>query len=86
MRKCGLHNVGLKLGTREIRRGLPPAPPEGFFEAEETLFPNAKSFEIGGCLVSPDDVNEKRVYFCPECRKAELDWHAGRDVERFWQP
>ena len=86
MRQCKLHNVELKFGKREIRRGFPPAPPEGFFEAEEALFPNAKSFEIGGCSVSLDDVNEKRVYFCPECRNAESDWHAGRDAEEFWRP
>ena len=86
MRKCRLHNVGLKFGTREIRRGLPPAPPDGYSEAEKGLFPNAKSFELAGCLVGPDDPQVSRVYFCPACRTAELEWHNNRDAENFWRP
>ena len=86
MRKCRLHNVELKNGKREIRRGFPPAPPDGLADAERTLFPNAKSFEIAGCVIGPDDPEESRVYFCPACREAESAWHTAHEGADFWRP
>jgi hypothetical protein len=86
VRKCRVHGTELKSGKQDVRRGEPPAPPEGYFAAIRELFPNAKSFEMGGCLVGVELKDEKKVRFCPACREAEKDWQAGRrDVEDFWQ-
>ena len=89
MRRCRLHDVELRYGTKAVRRGMPPAPPQGFFDAEESLFPNAKFFEIGGCLIpepgSAEAHDEKRVWYCTTCREAQRSWQTGREVEDFWQ-
>ncbi len=85
MRTCRIHNVPLNYGRAEIRRGYPPAPPEGYFDAEENLFPLARTFELGGCVVDSDDKDEKRVRYCSVCREAQTKWLEGREVEDFWQ-
>ena len=89
MPKCRLHNVDLLFGKTVIRRGLPPAPPDGFFDAEGSLFPNARTFEIGGCVMpepgGPNDRDEKRVRYCPSCRQAQKAWQLEREVDDFWK-
>ena len=78
--KCKVHDVELLKGTAPIRYGLPPAPPVGYLEAQDKLFPNAVSFVLGGCIL--DDANEQTVSYCPLCREAERAW-IGRP-ERNW--
>ena len=85
MANCKVHGLALKWGKADIRYGMPPAPPVNYFEASETLFPHARSFEVGGCLI--DDKRSRRVRFCPECREAERTWmdlHGEKDD--FWSP
>ena len=89
MARCEVHDEEL-LGDRvEVRRGMPPAPPAGYFEAKERLFPHANSWIMGGCMVDDgiypnDDVED--VDHCPKCRIAERSWFEGRQSEEFWQP
>jgi hypothetical protein len=43
---------------------------------------------MGGCLMpdrgSPDDRDERRIWFCPSCREAQQNWQIGREIEDFW--
>ncbi|MEO6656329.1 MAG: hypothetical protein ABIO36_09635 [Pyrinomonadaceae bacterium] len=82
MKKCLLHGQILEKANVEVRAGLPPAPPEKYFEAEEALFPQANSFIMGGCL--DDAGSENEVMFCCQCRTARRDWMLGRHVAEFW--
>lgn len=85
MRKCKVHGTALKNGTVPIRYGFPAGPPVGYFEAERSLFPNAKSFMIGGCLVG-NNKSSQRVRYCPECREAESAWTSQNETDEFWLP
>ena len=86
MRICRVHNLPLKTGKAEIRRGLPPAPPGGYSEAAESLFPLSRSVEMGGCVVGLELKDEKRIRFCPACRDAERKWLEDHDADEFWRP
>ena len=80
---CNIHNKKLVNDKVQNRVGMPPAPPEGFYEARKTLFPHSNTFATGGCLMPQPDV--VKVRFCPDCRDAEKKWQSGRDVEDFWK-
>jgi hypothetical protein len=73
--KCSIHNEPLLRGLVSIRYGLFRFSPE-FREAQSTLFPNARSFVLGGCRVSPNNPKQRDVKFCPKCREAEQSWKA----------
>jgi hypothetical protein len=86
IQKCPVHGNYLQSGKIDIRYGYPPAPPLGYFEAQEELFPYAKSWEIGGCVIVIDDSEDQTpVEFCSECRRAEKDWEAEHEMEEFWR-
>ncbi len=84
---CVTHGVRLESDIIKVRYGLPPAPPIGYFEAEETLFPYANSWKTGGCVITDEDGidQDDRVTFCPECRLAQKSWLEGEEVEDFWR-
>jgi hypothetical protein len=74
--KCKIHDVELKLIEVSVSYGLP------FFDEEElesrsNLFPNAKSFVLGGCDIESAP-NRSEVLFCDKCREAEKDWKESR--------
>jgi hypothetical protein len=87
-RKCTLHGVELVPGTMEIRYGFPPAPPPGYFEAQEKLFPNAYLWDMGGCTIKVDDDGPidtvETVNHCFACREAQLMWEQEQKVTGFW--
>ena len=86
-KNCHIHGGELQKGVTEIRRGMPSSgPPAGYFEAQNELFPNSKSFDIGGCLVGPGLKDERSARFCPECREAERTWSSEHGAEDFWRP
>ena len=85
MSKCEMHKVELLPGRCEIRRGMPPAPPAGYYLAKETIFPNANTWDTGGCVITPEDENDEPVQFCPACRAAERIWEADLDADDFWR-
>lgn len=89
MRRCEIHAENLQSDSVEVRRGLPPAPPEGYREAETDFFPYANSWIMGGCviLVGVDEPGDReQVEFCPQCRIAQRSWFEGRQSEEFWRP
>ena len=80
---CTVHNEPLLREPVSIRYGLFGFSPE-FLKAQPILFPNARSFVLGGCRVSPDNPRQKLVTFCPKCRDAEKRWnelHVEREVD-----
>jgi hypothetical protein len=74
--KCGVHNEPLLRESVSIQYGLVRLSPE-FRKSQSTLFPNARSFVLGGCRVSPNNPKQKDVKFCPKCREAEQGWDRG---------
>jgi hypothetical protein len=76
-----VHGVELVKGTAPIFYGLPPAPPPGYLDAMETLFPHSHLFAMGGCVI--DDKRETDVDFCTLCREAENRW-TGRGPQFKW--
>jgi hypothetical protein len=77
--KCSVHNEPLLREQVPIRYGLLRLSPE-FRKAQSGIFPNSRSFVLGGCRVSPDNPKQQDVEFCPKCREAEQRWnelHAG---------
>jgi len=80
---CKVHKKELLRERVENKVGMPEGPPEGYMAASESLFPHSNWFSIGGCMVpQPERVS---VRFCPDCRTAERDWQAGREVDDFWK-
>ena len=84
---CEIHNVELQNDNVEVRRGYPPAPPQGYDEAATELFPHANAWVLAGCVIL-DDLDEEddyeQVQFCSQCRIAQKSWLDGREVEDFW--
>ena len=77
--KCNVHNEPLLREQVPIQYGLVRLSPE-FRKAQSVIFPNSRSFVLGGCRVSPNNPKQKDVEFCPKCREAEQRWnelHAG---------
>ncbi|MEP6947346.1 MAG: hypothetical protein ABJA02_15615 [Acidobacteriota bacterium] len=85
MPKCEIHGTELQSSTCEIRYGLPPGPPKGYFDAERDLFPNAFSWIMGGCVIDGPDVRPANVEFCSTCRAARTKWGADNSVTGFWE-
>jgi hypothetical protein len=46
---------------------------------QEQLFPNAKSYFLGGCVVDGDDPSYRNAFVCEECREAEAVWRRKND-------
>jgi hypothetical protein len=70
---CQVHHVPLQDDTVHIAYGLLCFPP-GYWDAEKSLFPNARPWVGGGCSVLEPD--RAYVRFCPECRQAREQWMA----------
>lgn len=69
--KCKIHGEPLITGTVQIQYGLVRLSPE-FCEAQKTLFPNARSFILGGCVLR--EQKTRPVSYCQKCREAEATW------------
>ena len=85
MKQCSKHGSDLLRGTVETRSGYPPAPPDGYFEAQEGLFPFANSWVMGGCVIDLESDGTESVDYCPECRAAEKAWQSENEMEEFWK-
>lgn len=70
---CVIHKESLQLEQVRIKYGLIRFSRE-FLDAQPKLFPNARSFLLGGCLVGPNQPKTGEVRFCPKCRDAEQLW------------
>ena len=81
---CPVHRLRLKEDKVEISYGLTIYKP-GFLEAEEKLFPYAKTNVGGGCVIDMEknpctgeqvQVSPKfaLVLYCPKCRAAQKRW------------
>jgi hypothetical protein len=70
---CSVHKVPLVEEEVPVRYGLIRLPP-AYQEAKRRRFPNAYSFALGGCLVSPTNLRTWRARYCSQCREAERAW------------
>jgi hypothetical protein len=72
---CELHKVKLINGQTQIVYGKPSMEVwEPYLEAESKLFPNAKVYKLGGCIISDESPHVINNQICPKCRKAEAEW------------
>lgn len=81
---CPIHHQLLRRDRVPIEYGLVGFQP-GYFEAEKSLFPNANTVSLGGCVIettldacsgreiqlSPEYAD---VLYCPACRRAAERW------------
>ena len=72
MKVCKLHGTQLKRKKVPINYGM-PAYDEAWVVQEE-LFPNAKSYCLGGCVIDFDNPSHRYAFVCEECREAEALW------------
>ncbi len=70
---CSVHKVKLQEEEVPVRYGLIRFSAD-YIAAKNELFPNAKSFVLGGCIVSPTNAKTRNVKYCPQCRAAESAW------------
>lgn len=77
---CRVHQVALLEEQVPVRYGLFRFPAD-YLRAQEEQFPNAYSFVLGGCRVSPANPTTRKVSYCPECRAAEKAWHEAHPSE-----
>jgi len=78
--KCKVHGVILKTGKVPVHYGLPVMDKE-LFEVRRMLFPNARTYVGGGCMVGAMG-NRSEVLFCEECREVETAWYAANRNSR----
>lgn len=76
---CAIHDETLLRDVVPLRYGLIRFTPE-YLEARPRLFPNARSFMLGGCMLTPDRPTRTEVYFCPKCREAQSAWARGNPM------
>ena len=69
---CELHGAILRRKKVPVGYGLPVPDPD-LWEARTNLFPNSKSYVLGGCCVGSIGW-EYEEWVCSECRKAEAGW------------
>ena len=70
---CSVHRVALVEGEAPIAYGLIRFD-RAYLKARKRLFPNSRSFVLGGCVVSLED-RKAAVRYCPRCREAERAWN-----------
>ena len=54
-------------------------PYDGACAVQKQLFPNAKSYSLGGCVIDFDDPSDQEALVCEECREAEALWRKEND-------
>ncbi len=72
---CELHGTIMRLEKVPVSYGLPkpdPDPDPDLWEACAKLFPNSKSYVLGGCCAG--SLGDYEDWVCAECRKAEARW------------
>lgn len=69
---CDVHGALMKPQTVPLIYGL-PVRDEELIEARSKLFPNARSYFIGGCVVGSGGY-ETETFVCEQCRTAERAW------------
>ena len=72
MNICKFHGTKLKRKKVPIRYGLPPY--DEALAVKEQLFPNAKSYFLGGCVIDFDSPSHQNAMVCEDCREAEVLW------------
>ncbi len=74
---CEIHDTPLEMAEVPLRYGLQMEDPAS--EVELDLFPNARSYALGGC-VFPDEPEPRNMQpVCMECRAAERRWREIHD-------
>lgn len=71
-KQCEVHGTPLERRELPISYGYPAYDPAS--EVKRDLFPNAKSFLLGGCVIEFDSPKVAETWVCNECIKAEEEW------------
>jgi hypothetical protein len=70
-KSCEVHGSPLQEGLAQIAYGLYDFD-ERHWAHKMSLFPNANSWVVGGCISG--DLDTTQVEFCEQCRRAEDIW------------
>jgi hypothetical protein len=73
-RICHVHHVEMPTKVLQIGYGLPPKPPETYFDRRTARFPNSHATINGGCVLR--DTRYAMMRSCPMCEKAEAEFLA----------
>ena len=76
LRICEVHGQELLPDTVEVFRGNVDYA-DWYIQARNQLFPHAAA-EPGSTEGAPFEGERVRVWYCPACRKSEVEWRAGR--------
>ncbi len=77
-RTCPIHKAEMRVRRVPIVYGLlaSDSPPE----IKQRVFPYARSWWWGGCVITPHAPDEAIIYVCPACQRAEKRWMATHEV------
>jgi hypothetical protein len=73
-KRCELHDTPLERRQIPIGYGLPSYDPA--WDVQKDLFPNARSYALGGCVIDSDAPAVKTAWVCDTCLEAERQWRS----------
>jgi hypothetical protein len=75
---CEIHHIRMARTKVPVEFGLiaEGGGRPGYYDAAARLFPHARSYYLGGCVMSPELPRRAFIYVCPECRIAKENWYA----------
>ena len=74
---CKVHGTKLKRRMVPIHYGMPEY--DKAWAVQEKLFPNAKPYLLGGCVIDFDSPSRQNAMVCMECQEAEALWRKEND-------
>ena len=69
---CKVHKEALAKGQVPIAYGLPVGDTPEYARIRKALFPNAREYVLGGCVIGKRKYAE--VSYCQKCRDAKREW------------
>lgn len=74
---CEVHHIPMEFKAVPVAYGLMrPNPDDPDDATEHRLFPHAREYVPGGCIVMADWPKTERIYVCRECQQAAAGWRA----------
>lgn len=79
---CNVHHVPLIDEQVRITYGLPAFNEQGraALQVQDSLFPHAIPYVLGGCIIEKDSPKMRLVHYCPVCRVARNAWMNGYEA------
>ena len=79
-KRCELHDTPLEHRQIPISYGMPSYDPA--WAVQKDLFPNARSYVLGGCVIDFDSPKFEKAWVCDACIEAEKRWRSEDPEER----